>query len=257
MSAIRGHHQLLMRRPSTPPSGFYDLVMAQTPVFYLRMGDNAANGLVTDATGNMGFGLRAGTSGSGEGVGINTSTVASASLLSTDSNGSFTFANGPFVIGNSNGPTYASDPFSVGAIVTPQLPASGAASVILNHSSRSGGFSVDVMDVGLGDFRIVVVRAGVGILLTSSSRWAYGTKLFIVAVYSDPGIVLYVNGASQGSDGTASWPGPYTSDTRVRIGSEASNGSANDYRYRGGIDEVFMTLNQITLSEAAAMYAYV
>lgn len=232
---------------AAPPTNTYAaLVMASSPNAYWRLGETSGT-IAIDTTG-------AGRNGT---YSRNASLTTTAGLLVGDSNTAF--LGPPTASSPESGITFGAalaDPgsnFTTTVIIQPSgVPHTSGLGVLMQLGSFGGGApELAIVDQGGGLFKIRVGRTAVGTLFTSTSSWAYGTKLH-VKLSRDTGdlIALRVNGAAEGSTtfNFASF------NTGTALGGYNGGGSLA-FSFSGVIDEFAAWTSFISDATTDAQYA--
>ena len=217
----------------SPSLSYKSNIVGAAPLLYWRL-DETTGAVAEDASGS-------GNSG--------TYTSSAASFATTglvDGNGAIAFAgtNSQIGVTRSASPLNHAQPWTAVILAQPTAaPPIGGGVGTLWVLGQQYAPEIDVLDVGGGRFRIRVMASGAVFLFSSSSSWAYGTKVLAIARYNGSVISLNVNGAAEGQ-ASHSYGNP---GGVLRLGFGVFGSATDYYPMNGKLDE--FSLHQSYLSD--------
>ena len=130
-------------------------------------------------------------------------------------------------------------------------PSSGFGGLLQLGANGSGCPELGITDQGGGFFKIRVGRSGVATLFSSTSSWAYGTRLHVKLSRNTGNVIaLRVNGAAEGST-TFNFA---TVSTATNIGFN-NTGATDGFQFYGALDEFAVWSSFIADATTDAQYA--
>lgn len=240
-----GAIQQVLLGSSAAVNNYATLVLASSPYVYWRLNQTSGTS-ATDSSGNGRHGVYT----------RDASNTTTPGLLNNSTDTAYL---GPAATSSPvSGITWgsAADPgnnFTATVIIRPSgvPPVSGAGGVMQLGANGLGCPQVVCVDQGSGMFKLLVERSGVATIITSSSSWAYGTKLHVkLSRNTGNAINLRVNGVSEGS-ATNAFP---SATTITRVG-QMNPGGGVSFQFAGVIDEFVLWNSFISDTTTDAQYA--